>query len=997
MKILVSLLFFTVTAVGSFFCDALSDVICRESDRTALLMFKKELKDPGGRLSSWSGVNCCEWAGVVCDNLTGHVHEIRLRNPHDNPCAYLNYGAAEFEAYSRHKLGGKLNPSLFNIKHLTYLDLSCNDFEVAHIPNFINSLENLQYLDLSSAGFQGAIPYQLGNLSSLRYLNLGDHYPHFKSKLSIGNMQWLSYLSSLKHLDLTGVNFSEASNWLQVINKLPSLVDLCLSRCNLKPITSIDVVNFTSLSVLDLSGNNFNSLVPQWIYSLTNLVHLDLSDCGFYDQLPTGLQNLTRLKYLNLSSNNFNSTFPRWFSGFAHLEVLTIADNLIQGELPGIIGNLTSLVSLDLSQNQLEGMLPKSLGNLCRLEKIYLLRNRFSGHLQTFNLGCISKRLQFLYLGTNLFSGQLPRNLGQLANLRELDLVDNNLTGPLPKSLGQLQELEYLVISLNSLQGIVSEAHFRNLSRLKIFRANGNKLKFKPSRNWDPPFQLRGLSLRTWQLGPEFPHWIKHMRHLEYLSLATTGIADAIPAWFWDITSQLGYLNLSGNQINGHIPSLLNIGFGRNVAVDLKNNLISGPLPPISSNISILDLSHNRISGSMHHFLCNNAKQKNRLKILHLGKNCLHGEIPDCWMNWPLLRVLRIQANNLTGKIPSSMGFLTRLQSLHLRRNNLSGEVPFSLQKCADLMVLDFGRNHLTGHIPVWINRLSKLIIFNLRLNKFWGKIPLEVCHLKSLQTLDLAGNNLSGGIPRCFDNFSVMAGKRHPSDHIYYSAEDTFGGVPDTQFLVLKGRFAEFSNNLQWVMTLDLSENNLSGSIPIEITRLVKVQALNLSRNSLTGSIPESIGNMKLLESLDISKNQLSGEIPQSLSGLTFLSNLNVSYNNLTGKIPSGTQLQSFDTSSFIGNLLCGPPLSKNCNENEETPNIEYEEERNTSLLEEDKFGFFLSLLIGFIFGFWGVLAPLLLNTSWRTTYFRFLTSTGNYVYYISVKYWLRVIKYFQ
>ncbi|XP_011098387.1 LRR receptor-like serine/threonine-protein kinase FLS2 [Sesamum indicum] len=527
----------------------------------------------------------------------------------------------------------------------------------------------------------------------------------------------MAFSTVLKYLDLTGVNISEATTWLQVKNNLPSLVDLHLSRCGLRLITSVDFVNFTSLRVLDLSGNNFNSFLPYWF--------------------STTLQNMTRLRYLNLSSNNFNSTVPNWFTRFRNLEVLSIEDNLVR-----------------------EGMLPESLGKLCRLEEIYLSRNRFSGDIQQAFTGCISRSLPFLYLGSNKFSGQIPKNLGELSKLQERDLVDNNFSGPLPVSLGQLQELEYLVISLNLLEGSVSEAHFRNLSRLKILRANGNKLIFKPSRNWSPPFQLRGLSLRTWQLGLKFPIWIKHMRHLNYLSLARMGIVDAVPAWFWTSTSQLS----------------------------------------------------------------NNAWHKNMLEILNLRSNSLSGEIPDCWMTWPLIRVLRLDANRLTGKMLSSI---------------------------------------LTGRIPEWINRLSNLVVFNLRLNEFQGNIPPKLCHLSSLQTLDMAGNNLSGRIPRCFNNFSMMAGKQRPTDQIYYSTEDTFGGVPDSQFLVLKGRFNEYSNILQFVLTLDLSDNSLSGSIPVEVTRIVQVQALNLSRNSLTGSIPDSIGGMVLLESLNVSRNQLSGEIP--------------------------------------------------------------------------------------------------------------------------------------
>ncbi|KAL0321715.1 UNVERIFIED_CONTAM: Light-harvesting complex-like protein 3 isotype 1, chloroplastic [Sesamum calycinum] len=586
MEIIVSILFFTTTLAGNFFSGALADDVCSESERTALLMFKNDLNDPGNRLSSWTGANCCRWVGVVCDNVTGHVHEIRLRNPYDDSCARLNHHAAEHEAYSRNKLGGKLNPSLLYIKKLTHLDLSCNDFGGTRIPDFIGSLENLQYLDLSEAGFEGLIPHQLGNLSFLQYLTIRDSCPDCKTKLHTGNLQWLSRLSSLKYLDLTGVNIIEATNWLQATNNLPSLVDLRLSRCSLRLITSVDFVNFTSLRVLDLSGNKFNSFLPHWIHNLGNLVHLDLSDCGLYNQFPTTLQNMTRLRYLNLSSNNFNSTFPNWFTRFRNLEVFSISDNLVRGELPSSIGNWTSLVTLDLSQNQLEGMLPESLGKLCNLKEIYLSRNRFLGDIQQAFTGCISRSLQFLYLGSNNFSGQIPKNLGELSKLRELDLVDNKFSGPLP-------------------------------------------------------------------LGPKFPIWIKHMRHLNYLSLARTGIADAVPAWFWTSTSQLRYLNLSGNLIHGRIPSLLHFGSDWNVAIDLKCNLISGPLPPVSSNISMLDLSHNKISGSMHHFLCsNNAGHKNMLEILNLGSNNLSGEIPDCWMTWPLIKGSKIRCQHADRKNP---------------------------------------------------------------------------------------------------------------------------------------------------------------------------------------------------------------------------------------------------------------------------------------------------------------------------------------------------------
>ncbi|KAK2387420.1 receptor protein EIX2 [Trifolium repens] len=64
---------------------------------------------------------------------------------------------------------------------------------------------------------------------------------------------------------------------------------------------------------------------------------------------------------------------------------------------------------------------------------------------------------------------------------------------------------------------------------------------------------------------------------------------------------------------------------------------------------------------------------------------------------------------------------------------------------------------------------------------------------------------------------------------------------------------------------TIDLSANNLSGEVPLELYQLVQVQTLNLSHNNFIGTIPKTIGDMKNLESLDLSNNKLYGEIPQS------------------------------------------------------------------------------------------------------------------------------------
>jgi Leucine-rich repeat (LRR) protein len=94
--------------------------------------------------------------------------------------------------------GGKLNPSLLDLKYLNYLDLSYNNFSGTQIPKFLGSMESLRYLNLSNAGFGGVIPHQLGNLSNLQYLNLeGYGFYIYMSITFNGSLVFLCYNISI--------------------------------------------------------------------------------------------------------------------------------------------------------------------------------------------------------------------------------------------------------------------------------------------------------------------------------------------------------------------------------------------------------------------------------------------------------------------------------------------------------------------------------------------------------------------------------------------------------------------------------------------------------------------------------------------------------------------------------------------------------------------------------------------------------------------------------
>ncbi|KAE8077783.1 hypothetical protein FH972_016312 [Carpinus fangiana] len=276
------------------------NVLCREVERGALLTFKQGIIDHSNRLSSWIGEECCMWRGIGCDNITGHVIQLNLRDdPYD--------GFTTNEAYEQSQLRGVISDSLLELRHLHYLDLSGNNFTDAHIPRFFGGLQNLRYLNLSYAGFVGTIPHQLANLSNLQTLGIGGF------SLQVDNLEWLSHLSLLEFLDLSYVNLSKASNWFQVMNMLPSLSELHLSRCELdKYDHNIPYVNLSSLTVLDLSRNNFSYTELNLFYNITTLEKLNLAHNNIRGVLPRALGSISRLTHLDLSFNHLEGKIPRF-------------------------------------------------------------------------------------------------------------------------------------------------------------------------------------------------------------------------------------------------------------------------------------------------------------------------------------------------------------------------------------------------------------------------------------------------------------------------------------------------------------------------------------------------------------------------------------------------------------------------------------------------------------------------------------------------------------
>lgn len=78
VKIIAALLCIASTLFSRGYGDM--NTRCKDNERIVLLKFKKELFDPSNRLSSLVGPDCCKWEGIGCNNRTGHVRSLQLRN-----------------------------------------------------------------------------------------------------------------------------------------------------------------------------------------------------------------------------------------------------------------------------------------------------------------------------------------------------------------------------------------------------------------------------------------------------------------------------------------------------------------------------------------------------------------------------------------------------------------------------------------------------------------------------------------------------------------------------------------------------------------------------------------------------------------------------------------------------------------------------------------------------------------------------------------------------
>ncbi|GLT54445.1 hypothetical protein SLA2020_276440 [Shorea laevis] len=314
--------------------------------------------------------------------------------------------------------------------------------------------------------------------------------------------------------------------------------------CQLDKYNPIPCVNFSSLSVLDLSWNSFFYSTFDWFRSLTSLVTLDLSFNQIQVPLQAAFQNMPSLRNLYLTANNFSYTMPKW------------------------LYNLSALERLDLSHNHIQGNF--STCKVKNLEILNLARNHFSGSLPD-QLGRIQK-LSILSLHFNLLSGPISLSIGKLSSLRVLSLFNNQLNGTIPVSFGHLSNLEHLDISHNLLEGFVSDMHLSNLTSLKQFLASSYLLTLQNCKT------LELLDFNDNNFSSEIPIWLGNSSaNLVVLMLRSNKFRGDVPQELCQL-KVLQILDLAQNKISGSI-------LRRHQLASAASSRVSANLPPLNPGV----------------------------------------------------------------------------------------------------------------------------------------------------------------------------------------------------------------------------------------------------------------------------------------------------------------------------------------------------------------------------------------------------------------------------
>ncbi|CAL4889920.1 unnamed protein product [Urochloa decumbens] len=391
----------------------------------------------------------------------------------------FNASSLEYLSFPSNGLHGVLDGArIINLRNISYLDLGDN-LLIGKIPDSIGQLKRPKELRLYRNHMSGELPSALSNCTNLETIDL--KYNKLSGELTKFNF---SNMINLRKLDLLRNSFTGTIP--ESIYSCRNLTALRLSWNNLHGQLSPRIGELKSLAFLSICFNKFTNItnalqILKNSSTLTTLIigHNFKGEAMPEDETIAGFQNL---EFLSIPGCSLSGRIPLWISKLKKLKVLKLQENQLSRALPTWIKNLESLSYLDLSENRLTGGIPAAIVDMKMLktgmteshvDTLFELRV-YTGSLRQYRIPNAFPKV--LNLANNKLTGTIPKEIGRLKSLAELDLSFNYLSGEIPQQLCSLSNLQALDLSNNYLTGEIPLA-LNKLSFLAEFNVSNNDLE----------------------------------------------------------------------------------------------------------------------------------------------------------------------------------------------------------------------------------------------------------------------------------------------------------------------------------------------------------------------------------------------------------------------------------------------------------------------------------------------------------------------------------------
>lgn len=604
-----------------------------------------------------------------------------------------------------------------------------------------------------------------------------------------------------------------------------------LSNNNIEIILNEAFRNLNYMLTLNISRNKIESFNPKSFLisdSRNNILQeLDLSNNKLIE-LSSELNDLPKLKRLHLQNNNLSKMADDCFMNLKNLEYLNLRNNRLSF-LNLTLTNLKMLQTLDISYNNLVKVSGYEINRMFALVDFNASHNALTNvESNCFNQATALETVDFSFNNINV----TIENVRFVVNsqLRYLNFYNNHITGIQENSFLQCK-INYINFENNNITGDIRENTFaglRSVTNLDLSRQSISRIKAKAFTD---------------------------MISLTHLNLSTNNIREISNTSFYN--SSINILDLSRNQISNlyflqnSLPNLTELYLNGNNITEVPKHIFEN-----QSQLKKLDLSMNRIQIIEQYSL-----SLINLQYLNIEGNLLAGIIQkNVFSPARYLRFLDLSNFSITKIDESAFIDLPVLARLNLSNNHIETMDPNNFKGVDNMYSLDLSHNNLTQlsfNKSILTNNLKALYLNNNKLTN----ISILFVNICKLLYLDVSNNNLSDLKAIGADIFPNLTAL-----HLANNKIKTFNN-PRT-------------NSLKTLIDLGLSSNEISD---INLSYFKELMSVDLSNNNLTYLNSTLFRNNEYLQSLDISRNNITDLPPGTFQFMKNLKFLNLSSNYLT------------------------------------------------------------------------------------------------------------------